>query len=97
MGEKVVVTAKKSKIMKRSSASIGRKKNLMHPRSSPINRIIFLQRTIGNQAVQRLFEPGVIQAKLKIGRPGDQYEQEADRVAEQVMRMPDPEIQQKPT
>ncbi len=32
-----------------------------------------------------------IQAKLTIGAPGDKYEQEADRVAEQVMRMPDPE------
>ncbi len=31
-----------------------------------------------------------IQAKLKIGQPNDKYEQEADRVAEQVMRMPDP-------
>jgi hypothetical protein len=32
-----------------------------------------------------------IQAKLKIGEPNDKYEQEADRVAEQVMRMPEPE------
>lgn len=31
-----------------------------------------------------------VQAKLAIGQPGDKYEQEADRVAEQVMRMPDP-------
>jgi len=31
-----------------------------------------------------------IQTKLTINTPGDQYEQEADRVAEQVMRMPDP-------
>ncbi len=30
-----------------------------------------------------------LQAKLLINTPGDQYEQEADRVAEQVMRMPD--------
>ena len=32
--------------------------------------------------------PGMIQAKLKINEPGDIYEQEADRVAEAVMRMP---------
>ncbi|MGY6275063.1 eCIS core domain-containing protein [Methylomonas sp. MgM2] len=32
-----------------------------------------------------------IQAKFKIGQPNDKYEQEADRVAEQVMRMPDPQ------
>jgi hypothetical protein len=31
-----------------------------------------------------------IQTKLAINKPGDQYEQEADRVADQVMRMPDP-------
>ncbi len=31
-----------------------------------------------------------IQAKLTIGAPGDRYEQEADRVADQVMRMPEP-------
>ena len=34
--------------------------------------------------------PRTIQPKLKIGQPNDKYEQEADRVAEQVMRMPDP-------
>jgi len=31
----------------------------------------------------------LIQAKLKIGQPNDKYEQEADRVADQVMRMPE--------
>lgn len=34
--------------------------------------------------------PARVQAKLKIGQPGDKYEQEADRVADEVMRMPDP-------
>jgi hypothetical protein len=33
----------------------------------------------------------LLQAKFTIGQPGDKYEQEADRVAEQVMRMPDPQ------
>jgi hypothetical protein len=32
-----------------------------------------------------------IQAKLTIGQPGDPYEQEADRIADQVMAMPDTE------
>ncbi|MGB9180630.1 MAG: DUF4157 domain-containing protein [Pyrinomonadaceae bacterium] len=32
---------------------------------------------------------GILQAKLTISQPGDEYEQEADRVAERVMRMPD--------
>jgi hypothetical protein len=33
--------------------------------------------------------PPLIQTKLTINQPGDEYEQEADRVAEQIMRMPD--------
>ena len=31
-----------------------------------------------------------VQTKLAVSQPGDHYEQEADRVAEQVMRMPEP-------
>lgn len=34
-----------------------------------------------------------IQTKLRINTPGDVYEQEADRIADQVMRMPDPQVQ----
>lgn len=34
-----------------------------------------------------------IQAKLTINKPGDQYEQEADRIADQVIRMPGPRLQ----
>jgi len=33
--------------------------------------------------------PPAIQTKLTVNEPGDQYEQEADRMADQVMRMPD--------
>ena len=32
----------------------------------------------------------VIQPKLEIGSPDDEYEREADRVADMVMRMPEP-------
>ena len=34
-----------------------------------------------------------IQPKLKIGAPNDKYEQEADQVADQIMRMPDNQAQ----
>jgi outer membrane protein OmpA-like peptidoglycan-associated protein len=34
-----------------------------------------------------------IQTKLQVSAPGDQFEQEADRVADQVMRMPAPTVQ----
>ena len=40
--------------------------------------------------------PGMIQAKLKINEPGDIYEQEADRVADAVMRMPELGVQRLP-
>jgi hypothetical protein len=33
-------------------------------------------------------QPSIVQFKLIVNRPGDPYEQEADRVAERVMRMP---------
>lgn len=34
-----------------------------------------------------------IQSKLAVNTPGDMYEEEADRVSEQVMRMPEPQLQ----
>ena len=37
-----------------------------------------------------------VQAKLAISQPGDALEQEADRVAEQVMRMPESRVQSQP-
>src|SRR5438067_6001066 len=43
------------------------------------DRILHLQLAIGNRAVTYLLQP-----KLKIGQPGDEYEQEADRVAARV-------------
>ena len=49
-----------------------------------------LQQSIGNRAVQRLVQSHYIQAKLQVSSPGDQFEQEADRVADTVMRMPEP-------
>jgi len=92
--------------------------------SPEVRSIFHLQRTRGNQAVQRMLqtdaeEPevkstglvtprfghdfsripihppaaGAIQTKLAINEPGDSYEQEADRVADMVMRMPEPTVQ----
>lgn len=55
------------------------------------------QQALGNQTMQRLLQAKVVQAKLQVGQPGDKYEQEADWVAEQVMRMPEPGNQQKTT
>ncbi len=69
-----------------------------------------LRQRIGNQAIQRLMGevPGdlhrtaplrapAIQTKLAVSQPGDRHEQEANRVANAVMRMPAPDVQQKVT
>lgn len=37
----------------------------------------------------------MVQAKLKVGAPNDRYEQEADRIADQVMRVSDTQVQRK--
>jgi Domain of unknown function (DUF4157) len=85
--------------------------------------ILYLQRTVGNQAVLRLLKtrtsaaeslPRVkttqpahgpnraapaskplhpLQTKLVVNTPGDVFEQEADRIAEQVVGMPEPRLQ----
>jgi hypothetical protein len=90
MGERTKSAAKVLDAKTENSASQSKKLNFSHSINSPIDQILFLQRTVGNQAVEKLLKSGFIQAKLTIGQPGDIYEQEADRVADQVMRMPDP-------
>src|SRR5205823_5091594 len=45
----------------------------------------------GNQGMQRLLRGGVLQRKLTINQPGDVFEQEADRAADTVMRISDPD------
>jgi hypothetical protein len=49
--------------------------------SHELRPALSLQRTMGNGT------------KLAINKPGDEYEQEAERVAEQVMRMPESRVQ----
>ena len=51
----------------------------------PAHPLWDLQAQVGNRAVNRL-----LQAKLKVGQPHDHYEQEADQVADTVMRMSGP-------
>jgi hypothetical protein len=89
MGERTKVTTKTPETNKNDSVSQAKNTNSYHSINSTIGQLLFLQRTVGNQAVERLLKSRVIQAKLTIGQPGDIYEQEADRIAGQVMRMPD--------
>ena len=43
---------------------------------------------LGNEQLQMLLRARLLQAKLTVSHPQDSFEQEADRVADQVMRMP---------
>lgn len=84
--------------------------------SRAVRSILQLQRTIGNQAAQRILQSNSeelqarsvtlsssrfshnfsripIQAQPTVNTPGDAYEQEADRVAEQVMHTSEPRVQ----
>jgi hypothetical protein len=92
MGERVGLTVKKPEVNRDNSDS--RMRRTYHSRSTnpSVDRILFLQRTVGDQAVQRLLRSGALQAKLRIGQTGDVYEQEADQVADVVMRMPEPGV-----
>ena len=93
MSERASITAKTPEAKSNKPASKSQETDFSQSTNSPADHILFLQRTIGNQAVQRLLKSGVIQAKLKIGQPNDIYEQEAYRVADEVMRMPEPQVQ----
>jgi len=74
--------------------------------SSEVRSILHLQRTIGNQVVKRMLRTGneipiqasaarAMQTKLVVNTAGYSYEQEADRVSEQIMRMPESRVQRK--
>jgi hypothetical protein len=110
--------------LKRASSNLARSNMAPFGLNHHPHPILHLQRTIGNQAVQRMLQTnaeelkagltgttspryghdfsripihppaaGAIQTKLAINKPGDEYEQEADRVSEQVMRMSEPWLQ----
>ncbi len=51
----------------------------------------------GRSAIRRILRGPRLQAKLTIGAQDDIYEHEADRVADDVMRMPEPRLQAAPT
>ncbi len=58
-------------------------RSILKPQS-PFERVLHLQRTLGNQAVQELVKTGQIQAKLNINPPDDIFEREANRAEDQV-------------
>jgi len=94
MAEKAEKYAKISESKQKCSSSCKQKLN-NNSSGSPADRILQLQRTAGNQTVQRLIRSGDLQAKLRIGQPDGVYEHEAEKVTEQVMRMPNSVLQLK--
>ena len=92
---------KQNQAQEQASSSLARPKRPTLGLDHREHPALHLQRTIGNQAMLRVLRTAVptppsapaIQTKLAINQPGDEYEQEADRVAEQVMRMPEPQLQ----
>lgn len=63
---------------------------LAEPHSLTPTQVLTLQRTIGNRATARMLGPLLQKKELTVGAADDPYEQEADRVAEQVVRQIDP-------
>ena len=60
-------------------------------RAGPAEAVLNLQQTYGNRYVQRVM--GKVQAKLIVNPPDDEYEKEADRVADAVTRAPASSVQ----
>lgn len=58
--------------------------------------VIQLQQSYGNAYVQRLLSSKAMQAKLTVNPPDDQYEREADRVADVVAQTSVSEVQRQP-
>jgi hypothetical protein len=69
--------------------SIRLQRAVADPAAASPDDILALQRSYGNEAVSSL-----VQTKLTVGPVGDRYEQEADRVADQVMTLPAPASEQ---
>ena len=84
-----MTAAVRQPVRRQSSTQVHRAKSGSVPSVSRANRSAnrppSIQQVLGNQAAQR-----VIQPKLTVSQPNDKFEQEADRVADQVMRIPEP-------
>ena len=69
----------------KANASTLKKPAVRRGHAPAVSGLLGLQRAVGNASVRE-----ILQAKLRVNEPGDVLEQEADRVADAVMRMPDP-------
>lgn len=66
MNGRVRISNKMQETMRHNKSSQKGRANFTCSKNSSFNRILFLQKTIGNQAVQRLIKSGALQAKLRM-------------------------------
>jgi hypothetical protein len=90
MAEKTGIAAKTTKPIGKESTAKKPKANLSQSETltndTSVEQLLFLQRTFGNRTVTGFMQHR-IQAKPKIGKANDKYEQAADRMADRVMKM----------
>ncbi len=67
MNERIRISDSKADAMRKHKASQLTKAKIPQSPISPIGRILFLQKTIGNQAVQKLFKSEALLTKLRRG------------------------------
>lgn len=80
-----LLAQRQNPIVQKKPAIVSSPGSVKHPASSVPQGLASM---MGNRALSAL-----VQAKLTIGAANDKYEQEADRVADQVMRMAQPHLQ----
>lgn len=88
---------KQNQPQQQASFNIIRSGTAAPPTSQQARLIPHAQPAIANQDFSRISvhskSPTVVQTKLTVGSPTDIYEQEADRVAEQVLHASEPQLQ----
>lgn len=91
-----VVATKTSDPKKDASVSRSRKTGSSPVIDSPIAQILFLQSTVGNQAVENLLKNGALQSKPTSGKSGELPGRNADPFADQKNPLPESSLKQKP-
>lgn len=81
------LTTSKSPEAKQTCSNFCKQKPSYNSSGSSADRILQLQRTAGNQAVQRLLKSRTLQAKTATDKPKDIREQVADKMAKKSMRI----------
>lgn len=89
MNESVKVPEKNSGSGKEERKSKTQKSGYLVSAHSSLDRILYLQRIIGNQEVGRLINSGDLKAKLKIGQPGDICEKEEKLRSQNITSVPE--------